>query len=117
MILETINFASLNQWSIIETVLNLCRSGDITKALDWLDNYAEFILENHKNFSIEESYEVAKKTLGYYAISCNINEKDYRLLEEYMGIYHPFLKDPFKVTSKQAFNLGYEEASKFKKSF
>lgn len=114
MILKTINFSSLSTWSLIETILSLCKSKDITKALDWLDNYAEWLLKSNKNLSIEESYEVAKKNLGYYAISCNISEKDYRLLEEYMGIYHPFFKDPFKVTPKQAFDLGYEEARKFK---
>jgi len=114
--ITTIDFSSLNTWSIIETVLSICKSGDITKALDWLDNYAECLLKSNKDLSIDESYELAKKNLGYYAISCNISEENYRLLEEYMGIYHPYFKDPFNITPEQAFNLGYDNGKKFSRN-
>lgn len=116
MILTTINFSSLNEWGIVETAVSLCRSKDITKALDFLDSYAEYLLKNNKSLSIDESYDVAKRNIGYLAISCNIDEKSYRLLEEYMGVYHPYFSDPFKVTPEQAFNLGYEKARRFKEN-
>lgn len=116
MILTTINFSSLNEWSIVGTALSICRSGDITKAMDFLDSYAESLLTyNDGILDIDESYEAAKKNLGYLAISCNVSEKEYRMLEEVMGVYHPFFADPFKVTSEEAIKRGYEDASEFKR--
>ena len=94
----------------------LCTWGNREEALDFLDCYAEWILENNKDISIDESYEVAKKNIGYLAIENDIEEVNYRWLEENIGIYHPYFQDPYKVTPEQAFNLGYERANEFKRS-
>ena len=105
-----------NSYDVFTFVHWLCVWGDMEEALNFLDCYAEWILENNKEISIDESYEVAKRNIGYLAIENNIEEENYRWLEEYMGIYHPYFQDPFKVTPEEAFKLGYEEASKFKGS-
>lgn len=104
--------ASLHE--IYMFIFRLCKMNNKEEALDFLDSYAEFILDNNKEMSIEESYEVAKRNIGYLAIEYNIEEKDYRWLEENVGIYHPYFQDPFIITPEQAFKLGYNEASKFK---